>query len=343
MADEFETGFLTAKPAWHGKGVVLSDAPNIEEAIAASGTDWQVVERPLYVDLGQKFGEPETLRKNDLAAAHNVYTHKALVRSSDNRVLGVVGKDYHPVQNVDAFRWFDFLLESKQAKLEAGGSLREGQRVWVLAKMTCSAGEVVRGDRIDSYLLLSNSHSGDMGVWLVFTPIRVVCMNTLTAALEHREKDARAGRAISLRHTPKVAEQLQWAQELVDASRRTFDASLATYRLFQQTAMSDEEFGAYFDRVYYGPDKVNVEKEMEPKNKKKDNREKLRELFEAGTGMDIEGVRGTVWAGYNAVTEFVDHYRSTGARRLEQSWYGEGSSLRSRAFAEALEFVKANR
>ena len=59
--------------------------------------------------------------------------------------------------------------------------------------------------------------------------------------------------------------------------------------------------------------------------------------------MDIEGVRGTVWAGYNAVTEFVDHYRSTSARRLEQSWYGEGSSLRSRAFAEALEFVKANR
>ena len=85
---------------------------------------------------------------------------------------------------------------------------------------------------------------------------------------------------------------------------------LATYRLFQQTAMSDEEFGAYFDRVYYGPDKVNVEKEMEPKNKKKDNREKLRELFEAGTGMDIEGVRGTVWAGYNAVTEFATSERT---------------------------------
>ena len=87
--------------------------------------------------------------------------------------LGVVGKDYHPVQNVDAFRWFDFLLERKQATLEAGGSLREGQRVWVLAKMTCSAGEVVRGDRIDSYLLLSNSHSGDMRAGLALETAKV--------------------------------------------------------------------------------------------------------------------------------------------------------------------------
>lgn len=129
-------------------------------------------------------------------AAHNVYTHKAL-SSSDNRVLGVVGKDYHPVQNVDAFRWFDFLLESGQSTLEAGGSLREGQRVWVLAKMAGAAGEVVRGDRIDSYLLLSNSHSGDMGVWLVFTPIRVVCMNTSPRRWSTgRETPGPAGRSL---------------------------------------------------------------------------------------------------------------------------------------------------
>lgn len=343
MAAEFESGFFTNTPAWHSQGTVLTEAPNIADAIKLSGTDWLVEEKPLYLDLGQKFDVDVEPRKDDLVVAKNVYTHKALIRSTDKRVLGVVGKDYHPVQNSEAFQWFDFLLDNRDATLEAGGSLRNGQRVWVLAKMAHKNREVLKGDELESYLLLSNAHDGSMGVWITFTPIRVVCMNTLSAALADRDGRAKVGKAISFRHCANVIEQMEWAKELVDKSSQVFDNSIETYKAFAKVKMDDAEFGRYFDRVYYGTEaKINVELEMEETLEKKQTRNQAlaKELFQAGMGSDIPGVRGTVWAGYNAVTEYIDHYRGSEEGVLAQSWFGAGANIRARAFAEAEKLLK---
>lgn len=335
MAHEFESGFYTRKPAWHGLGIVLKEVPTIEEAIVAAGVDWNVIEKPLYTDLGQTY--ENKARKDDLVLAKHVATHKALIRETDNSVLGIVGEGYQPVQNKEAFQWFDFLLDSGDATLEAGGSLRNGQRIWVLAKMKDGDGDVLKNDPVTSYMLLSNAHDGSMGVWLMFTPIRVVCMNTLSAALGGAENAAKAGRAMSLRHTTNILDQMEMAKGLVNTAKRTFEDSLETYKAFAKKRLTDKTFDEFFKKSYWSEQELRLHKE--------DTLDKSRvyatvkSLYESGTGQDIPGVRGTLWAAYNAVTEFVDHERGRDDNRLSSSWFGSGNDLRSKAFKQAVKML----
>src|SRR5262249_27318291 len=133
-----------------------------------AGLDWEVELFPLFTATGQQV------------------THKAVKRSTDGKVLGVVGPRWQPLQNKDAFNWFDPFLAAGQATLEAAGSLAGGTRVWVLAKLNRDPIVVVPGDEVTKYLLLSNGHDGSLAVRCGFTPIRVVCNNTLQMAHNDR-------------------------------------------------------------------------------------------------------------------------------------------------------------
>ena len=340
---EVESGFFVHQPAWHGLGTVLDEAPNIETAIIKAGLDWNVVERPLYTDQ-QDFNDPNTLTPKEDAT--RVYSHKAIVRETDNSVLGIVGRTYTPVQNNEAFNFFDEILNSGEATLEAGGSLRNGQKIWVLAKMK-SAEEVVKGDEVQSHLLLSNSHDGMMSLWIQFTPIRVVCMNTLSAALATRNADYSVGKAIRLKHAPSVTEGLRIAKTLMNASTRTFSASMEAYKMFSKIPMNDAGFQTYINSIFRVPvvtAEVDMEKVMDEEPRRTSKRDELlNNLYQTGAGVDIKGVRGTLWQGYNAVTEWVEHYRGYGGQegRLDTSWFGEGTVIRNKAFVEAIKIGKA--
>ena len=121
MSHEFESGFFVSQPAWHGLGSVLNNPPSIASAIEEASLDWQVEEEPIF------FGQGEELKQ--------IESHKSLIRSTDRKVLGVVSQSYQPLQNIDAFNFFDFLIHDNDVSLEAAGSLKEGKRVWVLAKV----------------------------------------------------------------------------------------------------------------------------------------------------------------------------------------------------------------
>ena len=328
---EFDSGFTVATPAWHGLGKVLAEAPDIESAVEMAGVGWTVEEHPVFADLGQSVDSVASPSDRMVQAAR----YKALVRSDTQRVLGVVGADYQPVQNRDAFRWFDFLLHDGDATLETGGSLRDGRRVWVLAKLARNGtAEVLPGDEVNSYILLSNAHDGSMGVWITFTPIRVVCMNTLSAALRGLgENDVKAGRALTFTHTRSVQTQMDLAKNLVDLASRRFDANMDRYRVMTKVPMGDAAFEAYIDEVF----------QVEDDRRAQDLRAwtDLRGLYEDGPGAEIPGVRGTVWAGFNAVTAWLDHVRGrTDDGRLESTWFGDSRRVRQRAFAVAEELVK---
>ena len=335
MAHEFESGFYTQRPAWHGLGTVLKDAPTIEEALIKSGTDWEVIEKPLYADLGQVYGNDN--REDDLVLASRIPSHKAIVRATDNSILGIVGENYRPVQNREAFQWFDFLLDSGDATLEAGGSLRNGQRIWVLAKMKDGDGDVLKNDPVASYMLLSNAHDGSMGVWLMFTPIRVVCMNTLSAALGGAENAAKAGKAMSLRHTTNILDQMEMAKGLVNTAKRTFEDSLETYKAFAKKRITDKMFDEFFKKSYWSEQELRLHDEGTIEKSRV--YATVKRLYESGTGQDIPGARGTLWAAYNAVTEFVDHERGRDDNRLSSSWFGSGNDLRSKAFKQAVKML----
>ncbi len=165
-------------------------------------------------------------------------------------------------------------------------------------------------------------------------------MNTLQAALHNKYRDERLGKAISIKHTAGIKDQMEIAKKLVDTTNHVFSESVEAYKQFAATKMSDEQFESYFNRVFYGRAKISTEKLAENEYKKSERLGLLKELFECGTGQNIKGVRGTVWAGYNAFTEFADHYRGEADMRLSQTWFGEGASMKTRAFKEAMELVK---
>jgi phage/plasmid-like protein (TIGR03299 family) len=173
MAHEIESMFSVKQTPWHGLGKIVQDAGSSAEAIELAGLNWGVEKRPLFYPI------PDSSESFDYARVSEKFAN---VRSSDNSVLGVVGKTYKPLQNSDAFKFFDDALKAKDLVFETAGSLKGGRYVWILASISSGPIEVVKGDAVKPYFLLTNGHDGMRALSVGFTPIRVVCANTLAAA-----------------------------------------------------------------------------------------------------------------------------------------------------------------
>jgi phage/plasmid-like protein (TIGR03299 family) len=305
MSHHFETGFLVEEKAWHGLGNVLQKAPTIAEGIIDAGLDWSVNEHPVCW-------------RDEKGNVYESTENKVLVRDRDNSCLGVVGKNYRPLQNIDAFNWFDFLLHEGDAKLETAGSLKDGKRVWVLAKINTEALEVRDGDFVNPYLLLSNSHDGKAAVTIQFTPIRVVCNNTLAAA----NASAKIGKSLRIRHSSSLTEKMSIAQNSLDFARQLFPKSIEEYRSMEKQKISRNEFDRYLEAV------LDIDKAC-------DHPAFENILANFGKG---RGNRGeTYWDAYNGVTEWLDHQRGrTDDTRLESAWFGDSAKIRDRAHEVAV-------
>lgn len=309
MAHEFESGFFVAQGAWHGLGTTLQQAPTTRDAVVQAGLDWRVIEKPCDED----------------AETTALLQQKQLVRDRDGKVLGTVDCDYTPLQNQDAFRWFDPLIEKGGMSLEAAGSLQGGKRVWVLAKIARTEGRVGLNDLIHAYLLLHNSHDGSTAVWLQFTPIRVVCMNTLAGAASRRFQDLWKKRSACIPHTDSLQEQMAKVQSLVDLNKLEFQMSVEDYQ-----AMADQEVNEDLLSTYLGSVLGTAQPQQRPEWSQ------LLTNFERGRGN-----RGkTLWDAYNAVTEWIDYQQKSSAeRRLWSSWFGSGAALRDKAHSEAIALI----
>ena len=165
---------VRARP-WHGLGTVIDTAPTIADAIKLAGLDWRVELEPNYTYLDGAWVE---------TPSQSVIKVERLADGSDFRsVLGSVGPAYTPLQNVDAFKWFQPWLDAGVATLETAGSLDGQRRVWVLARITRDPIVVSGDDEVAAYVLLAHAHDGSLAVRAGLTPIRVVCHNTLSAAI----------------------------------------------------------------------------------------------------------------------------------------------------------------
>ncbi|MBF2026369.1 MAG: DUF932 domain-containing protein [Oscillatoriales cyanobacterium C42_A2020_001] len=309
MAHEFESGFFVAQAAWHRLGTVLQNPPTVEDAIVKAGLDWRVLEEPI-IETGE---ETPTLRKH-------------LIRDRDRQLLGTVVHNYVPLQNEDAFHWFDPLLHKGCVKLEAAGSLQRGQRVWILARICNLQAEVRYDDLVCPYLLLHNSHNGSTAAWIQFTPIRVVCMNTLAGATVNRFGDLGQKKAICIPHTLTLHEQLARIQTLVDLTKREFQFSVEEYLSMENQELTDELLTAYLGSV------------LGVRNPARHPAwEQLLANFESGRGNQGK----TLWDAYNAVTEWLEHQRETCVEaRLISNWFGAGATLRIKAHTAAIALLK---
>ena len=183
MAANVETMFYTREKPWHGLGTMVAEAPNSKDALRLAGLNWKVLQEPVYT-------ENEEL----------IQGYKANVRDTDRKVLGVVTDRYKVIQNEEAFAFTDTLL-GEGVRYETAGSLQEGRRVWMLARMPREF--IIGGERISPYMVFSNTHDGSGAVKTALTPIRVVCNNTLNLALRT------AKRSWSMIHTGDISGKIE--------------------------------------------------------------------------------------------------------------------------------------
>ena len=301
---ESDSMFSVREVPWHGLGVVLDRPPQtIAEAIQSSGLGWRVEREPIAVDRG------------DVASADSIWDPRceeipgwwANVRQDTRQVLGIVGDRYRIVQNPDAFAFVDQLLGSSM-HFETAGSLHGGRRVWVLARLPEHI--EVGGDPIRPYVLLMNSHDGSTAVVVASTPVRVVCQNTLSWALD------RARQRYSIRHTEKVREHVHQA-------RRVLELSVDYYRQFKALGdrlaserCTEAQLRRVLERLYpSGTDDVSDRM----RRSREQTKRRIAELFLRG---DTRGnAPGSKWAAVNAVVEYSDWIRpvKAGSQRFART------------------------
>lgn len=296
---------------WHGLGVKVPSDLTPEQILQAAGLDWNVYKAPAFANID---------------GADVDVGHSALVRSSDNKVLDVVSNDWNPVQNSQAFDFFEEFVMAGDMEMHTAGSLRDGQIVWGLAKIKESF-ELFRGDQIDSYLLFTNFHKYGFSTDVRFTPIRVVCNNTLTLSL-----------STAIERMVKISHRKQF-----DPSNVKDMLGVATDKLVKYKEMAEflgskkakhESVVEYFERIF-------------PLTNKKEN-DTVKQSRNAKIALDIlhtqpghEYAEGSWWQPFNAVTFMTDHVigRSNDGR-LASSWYGVNKNLKIKALELALEMAE---
>ena len=275
MSANVETMFYAGEAPWHKMGIAVESALTSADAIRMAGLDWTVTSQPIQVVGGA-----------------TIEGMKANVRSSDQKVLGVVTDRYKVVQNAEAFAFTDMLL-GEGVKYETAGSLSSGKRVWLLAKMETAT---VCGDAVEPYLVFTNSHDGTGAVKVAVTPIRVVCQNTLTLALSS------AKRTWSTKHCGDI-------QGKMDDAKRTLGFATAYVESLK------EESEKLTEIVVLAPQFADFVMKMFPTDSKMSQRQvenverqrrALAELYNHKD--DIQKFHGTAYGVLNAVADYMVHF-----------------------------------
>jgi len=309
------TMMYVGKEPWHGLGVKLNDPVTSEEAIKFAGLDYEVALHPIMTDFRVIDGMMAT------------------ARADNNEVFGVVSNRYKIIQNRDAFSFFDNVVGEKRAIYHTAGALGKGERIWMLAKLPNDL-FVTKEDRVEKYLCLTNTHDGKSSLKMYFTPVRVVCQNTLTLSLT----DSMDG--ISIRHSGDIKSKVEEAQRVLGIAVEFYKEFGEKAERFRRYNMNLDDAETFFKFMVFGSKDEDVED-----TQKMDKKLQLLNLFENGQGNKLEGVRHTAWAGYNAVTEFVDHHstirgvKNDPTNRLKNIWFGTGAKFKRLAFDTLSEMV----
>jgi phage/plasmid-like protein (TIGR03299 family) len=317
MAHEFESGFFVKEAAWHKLGNVITDAPTTQEGIRLAGLDWSVALEPLQTLNGE------------------VVDARALRRSSDGKILSVVGPQWTPVQNSSAFGFFDKFLESGEVSLETAGSLKGGKVVWILAKINTLQGEVVKGDPIQRYFMLSNGHYAGKSLSVGFTDIRVVCKNTMAMAEESQQS-----KLIRLAHGRNININLEEIQRSVNIASKGFQATLERLQALNRKGINRKDVQRFVDVIFFQMPTGEIKPEFQSSfeenlstkssNKRLAIIDKMEQLIEEGLGASAN--TRTAYGLYQAATEYFTHYDGKDYEsRLDKLWLGSNKEKNQRA------------
>jgi len=297
---------------WHGLGTKVEHDLTPGDFQKVAGLDWTVEKQPLTTATGIPIKNKE-----------------ALVRTSDNSVLDVVGTGWNPVQNSEAFEFFHDYVMAGDMEMHTAGSLKDGQMVWALAK-TKESFELFKGDQTDNYFLFTNPHQFGKSINIRMTPIRVVCNNTLTLSLS-QDTD----KMVTVNHRKAfdpdmVKEQMGIAKEKMEQYK-----SMAAF-LGGKRATGDNVI-QYFNEVFGAPAKAKEDGVLPFTSR---NAKIAMENLNTQPGANF--AQGSWWQAFNSVTYMTDHLQGReGDSRLQSAWYGRNRKVKLNALDKALEYAEA--
>jgi phage/plasmid-like protein (TIGR03299 family) len=307
--------FSVKERAWHGLGKVVEQYPTSAEAIRYAGLDYTVEKRSMFIHNDEDFFNSETVNSDILIPEIDVPNYYANIRTDTKQVLGVVGKDYQIVQNIDAFEFFDAIVGGGDGILyETAGALGKGERIFITAKLPEYI-RVGRDDLIEQYLFLTTSHDGFGSITAAFTPVRVVCNNTLNAALRNHSN------AIKIRHTASANERIKQAHTLMGISSSLGNELSELFNYWAKVRITDQDVKKLI-QIAMAPNKEvlhNLQQgTLDELSANYTNViDKVYE-YAMGNPTQLEQTTvGTVFGAYNAVTGYfqnVRNYKDTEAK-----------------------------
>jgi phage/plasmid-like protein (TIGR03299 family) len=334
-----EFSFFSVKErAWHGLGKIVDQYPTSAEAIKYAGLGYHVEKRPLFTyDTENYTGDPET---DIIIPEIEVPNYFATIRTDTEQVLGVVGKDYEVVQNINAFEFFDAIVGGGDGILyETAGALGEGERIFITAKLPGYI-RVGKDDFIEKYLFLTTSHDGFGSITAAFTPVRIVCNNTLNAAM----RDHSGG--IKIRHTASANDRLKQAHTLMDISNIMADEMQEIFNHWSTVRITDKEVKKLI-QVAMVPNKEVLNNLLAGKTDELSTTytnmvDKVYEYAMSSPTQQMETTAGTLFGAYNSVTGYFQNVRNykDGEAKFKSIIEGTAKQRAQTAFDLCLDFSK---
>ena len=314
---QIETMAYAGSSPWGDIGTQVSNDLSPQQIMDKAGLNWSVDKVQTYADYnGEKI--PTGM--------------EALVRSSDNKILTQVGKNWEPCQNETAFEFFNEYCMEGGMDMHTAGSLKGGKMVWALAKINESF-DVVKGDQVDSYLLFSNPHEYGKSIDIRFTPIRVTCMNTLAMAIK--------GSAVNgMKVNHRRAFDPQIVKETMGIAHDKFEKYKEVAQYLSKKRFNAQSLIQYynevFPRTYQGKKEVNVMDYLDLTT----NAQKAFDVLQTQPGAQFG--EGSWWQALNSVTYLTDHVMGREAdSRMTSAWFGSNQNRKALAVSKAIEFAEA--
>ena len=309
MSHEVETMAYAGQVPWHGLGERVSNDLTPSQMMQKSGVDWSVSKQKMYILDGI-----------------NVPNKMALIRDEDNKVLDIVGNDWEPVQNSEAFNFFTEYCAAGDMEMHTAGSLEDGRRVWALAKVNDTF-EVFKGDAIEQFLLFSNPHKYGQVIDVRMTPTRVVCNNTLTMAL-----DRQSNSMVKVNHRHEFDADL--VKETLGVAKEKLETYKEAARFLGSKRYTADSIVEYFNGIFPASAQKAEKKEISR------TANQALEILETQPGAEFGA--GSWWSAFNSVTYMTDHVLGRGAdTRMQSAWFGANQKKKQGALQKAIEFADA--
>jgi phage/plasmid-like protein (TIGR03299 family) len=311
--------YVGRQAAWHRLGTVTGNYLTWAEVQQNGGLDYAVFKSQLHDGLGRPVGAWGTFRWNRA---------DKLAGNRDAAVfLGVVGEDYQVIQHADGFRMIDALVASVDgAHYETAGALGNGERVWGLADLNLAVS--VGQDRQQGYLLFCTGHDGSLSHQYRICLTRVVCQNTLSAALSERTRAK-----LTIRHTKNAKDKLEGVHDALASLRGDLLSVEEKLNFLASRRITRESLAAILERLFPKP-KSDDGAEKESSTRRNNVLAEILAAYESNDNNAFPEQRGTAYNLLNAVTEYTDHTRSTrgnGNGRSESAMFGSGERLKAQA------------